>query len=102
MGERMRLKLGNSLIDRAIAFIAILPFLFVFYQQFQAGKLRIPQITEIIQLGLIIITMLARRPAKRVTTNPLLWLLAFVATYWGLLTVALYQEGKGLASNTIV
>src|SRR5262249_54445664 len=59
-------------------------------------------IVELVQLALIIITMLLRRPAVRITSNLLFWGLAFVATYWGLLTVAFYQDGRALAPSWLV
>src|ERR1700691_1369716 len=38
--------------------------------------------------------MVFRRPPVRVTTNPFFWVLAFIATYWGFLTVGLSDQGQ--------
>ena len=43
--------------------------------------------------SLLPLSMVSRRPPKRITPNPLYWLLAFVATYWPLLTLGLIQRG---------
>ena len=94
--------LRSSWVDRTIAAIAVAPFVYLLYQQFQEGKLGLPQIVAILQFASIILTMIIRRPPVRITTNPLFWLLAFVATYGGLFTVALYQPGKSLAPRYVV
>ena len=36
----------------------------------------------LLQLAVIALTLVVRRPPVRVTTNPVFWLLAFVVTYW--------------------
>lgn len=94
--------LRNSWIDRTIAAVAVAPFAYVLYQEFQAGKLGLPQIVAILQFASIILTMIVRRPPVRITTNPFFWLLAFVATYGGLFVVALYQPGRALAPASVV
>src|SRR5437870_242907 len=94
--------LRSSWADRTIAAIAVTPFIYLLYQQFLEGKLGLPQIVAILQFASIILTMIVRRPPVRITTNPFFWLLAFVATYGGLFTVALYQPGKSLAPPYIV
>src|SRR5262249_18054574 len=50
---------------------------------------------------IVVATMLVRRPPKRVTPNPWYWLLAFVATYWQLLVLALLQPGHAIVSNRV-
>jgi len=94
--------LGNSWIDRTIAAVAVTPFAYIIYQQFEQGHLGIPQWVVIIQFVQIIATMIFRRPAVRITRNPFLWGLAFLATYWGLLTIAFYDPGKALAPSYVV
>jgi protein-S-isoprenylcysteine O-methyltransferase Ste14 len=94
--------LKSPWLDRIIAIVAVIPFAYLLYQQFEAGHLRIPQYVAICQFGSIILTMIVRRPAVRITANPLFWLLAFVATYGGLFAVSLYEAGRPLASAWFV
>jgi protein-S-isoprenylcysteine O-methyltransferase Ste14 len=50
---------------------------------------------------LIVVTTIVRRSPKRVTPNPTFWLLAFVATYWGLMILGWVQPGRPLSSIRI-
>lgn len=85
-------------VDRAIATIAIVPFIYTTYVRFQQGVLNnIPRASAVIMSLLLIATMIARRPPQRVTPNPLFWLLAFAATYGTLGPSLLSQEGRALA-----
>lgn len=94
MAPRFFSWLSNRWVDRAIVIIALTPFCFLIYGMLKTGALTFPHVTAIIQFVMILITMLIRRPAVRMTTNPFYWALAFVATYGGLFTVALYDKGK--------
>ena len=88
-------------VDRAIAFVAILPFVYVTYVRFTQGLLNIPRAGAVLTSLLLIATMLARRPPVRVTPNPWYWLLAFVATY-GTLGPALFaQRGVPLTPTSV-
>lgn len=94
--------LSKPWVDRAIAVLALAPFFYLMYDMLKAGILSFPHVTAIIQFVMIVITMLIRRPAVRITTNPYYWALAFVATYGGLFTVALYDKGKQLAPLFVI
>jgi protein-S-isoprenylcysteine O-methyltransferase Ste14 len=50
---------------------------------------------------ILVITMVMRRPPRRVTPNPWYWLLAFVASYWLSFTVFLLQKGRPLVASSI-
>lgn len=68
--------------DRAIAAIASIPFAWSVAHEFRTFGLNIPWIVANANFILLVLAMLVRRSAVRVTPNPFYWLLAFVATYW--------------------
>ena len=80
-------------LDRTIAIIAAFPLLYLSYLRYRRGGLGIPVISFATGSLITFLTMMLRRPAKRITPNPWFWLLAFVATYWPLLTISLMQQG---------
>ena len=88
--------LSNQVVDKILAFIAMLPFLFYVYRILIWGTVDIVRICIIIQHLLLVITMLFRRSPMRVTTQPLYWLLTFVATYWLWLTVTFTTSGTAI------
>jgi len=88
--------LGNPWVDRTIAVLAALPFGYVLWIDLHAGRLTIPRFAIIFQLSLLIVTMLIRLPPVRVTTNPLFWFIAFVASYYGFLTASFTGSGRPL------
>jgi protein-S-isoprenylcysteine O-methyltransferase Ste14 len=83
-------------VDRMIAGLAAAPFVYVLYQNFLAGGLTIPRAAVMLQLLLLVVTLLIRRPPVRVTTRPMYWVVAFVGSYYGFLTVSLLQQGTPL------
>jgi protein-S-isoprenylcysteine O-methyltransferase Ste14 len=83
-------------VDRTIAVIAALPFVYVLYHNIQVTELTIPRVALLLQLSLLVVTMLIRRAPVRVTTNSLYWLVAFVASYFGFLTVSVSAAGHPL------
>jgi protein-S-isoprenylcysteine O-methyltransferase Ste14 len=85
--------LGRRWVDRTIAVIAALPFVYVLYHNLQIAELTIPRVALLLQLCLLVVTMLIRRAPVRVTTNPVYWLVAFVASYYGFLTVSVSGPG---------
>src|SRR4051794_28792089 len=89
--------LMSPTVDRAIAFLAIVPFIYTTYVRFQQGLLDIPRGSAIIMSIMLIGTMLVRRPPARVTPNPWFWLLAFVATYGTLGPTLLSDKGIPLS-----
>jgi len=86
--------LGQPWLDRTIAFIACVPLLYLTYIRYQHMGLGVPLVSLALGTLIVFVTMIIRRPPKRVTPNPVYWLLAFVATYWPLLTIGLMQKGQ--------
>ncbi len=93
--------LGKPWVDRSIAVLAALPFGYVLWIDIRAGDLTIPRAAIIFQLSLLIITMLFRTPPVRVTTNPVFWLVAFVASYYGFLTASFTGNGRPLVPTLL-
>jgi protein-S-isoprenylcysteine O-methyltransferase Ste14 len=81
-------------VDRTIAIVASLPMAIELYRRYTSADLSFPRAVLGINTAVLIITMLVRRPPKRVTPNPWFWLLAFVATY-GILAIAAFGQ-RGL------
>jgi protein-S-isoprenylcysteine O-methyltransferase Ste14 len=93
--------LGRPWVDRVIAVVAALPFVLVLYYNIRSTQLTIPRVALLLQLCLLVVTMLIRRPPVRVTTRPLYWLVAFVASYYGFLTVSVSVTGRPLAPTLL-
>ena len=93
--------LSQPYLDRTIALAASIPFVWLAYYRYQHNKLGLPLISLTIGVLILLATMIVRRPPKRVTPNPLYWLLAFVATYWPALTVGLIQKGYALVPDWV-
>ena len=91
--------LMNPWVDKVIAIIAILPFIGPIIALFQDIGFNIPAISYIIQATILVATMVVRRTPVRITSNPLFWLLAFVASYWGFLIMAVENHGGRLAPS---
>ncbi len=83
-------------VDRSIAFVAVLPFVYATWEVVSAADLDIPKLGLILQLAVMVVTMALRRPPVRVTANPFFWILACVATYWQFLGDTLYEAGAPL------
>jgi protein-S-isoprenylcysteine O-methyltransferase Ste14 len=88
--------LGAHWVDKPIAIVALLPFVYEIWENVDAAAVDVPRLVLTLQLAVIVLTMALRRPPVRVTANPLFWLLAFVATYWTFLTDGLYEFGRPL------
>jgi len=67
---------GLPWLDRTIAAIACIPSIYLTYYRYQHWHLGIPLIGSTGSLLIMWVTMIIRRPPKRVTHNPLYWLLA--------------------------
>jgi len=93
--------LRHPWVDRLIAVFAAIPFAWVLIYNLGVGGLTIPQTAVILQLMLLLLTMLFRRPPVRVTPQPLYWLVAFVGSYYGFLTVSILTEGVALAPSLL-
>ena len=83
-------------VDRTIALVATIPFVIELYRRWVVGHVNFPRAVLGLQLLVIIIVMVLRRPPVRVTPNPWLWLLAFVTTYATLGFSAYAQPGVTL------
>lgn len=90
--------LGSAWFDRTIAAIACVPFVFFGYERYLHGGLNLPLIILWIELAMLIVPMLIRRPPKRVTTNPWFWLLTYIETYW--LLMPILGPGHPIVSRT--
>jgi protein-S-isoprenylcysteine O-methyltransferase Ste14 len=88
-------------LDRSIAFIAMVPLLYLTYYRYQHMRLGIPLASFAIGTSITFVTMILRRSPKRVTPNPLYWLLTFVATYWALLTLGVMQKGRPVVPSAV-
>src|SRR5262249_32317757 len=86
-------------LDRAIAAIASLPFAWMAYYRLVVQGVDLPHAAVAINYALLIVTMVMRRPPPRVTTKPLYWVTAFVATFWTCITFCLVLRGHPFAST---
>jgi protein-S-isoprenylcysteine O-methyltransferase Ste14 len=93
--------LSQPWLDRTIAFIAMVPLLYLTYYRYQHLRLGVPLASFAIGTLIAFVTMILRRPPKRITPNPLYWLLTFVATYWAVLTLGVIQKGEPVVSNQV-
>jgi protein-S-isoprenylcysteine O-methyltransferase Ste14 len=88
-------------VDKTIAIVACLPFVYALYHRLGEGTLNIPRAGAALGQLITIATMVLRRAPERVTPNPLWWLLAFVATYGSLFWAAFAPTGRPLVSDAI-
>ena len=93
--------LARPSVDRAIAFVAMLPLLYLTYLRYQHWGLGIPVVSLATGTLIAFVTMVVRRPPKRITPNPWYWLLTFVATYWPVLTLGVMQKGAPVVSRFV-
>jgi protein-S-isoprenylcysteine O-methyltransferase Ste14 len=93
--------LGQPWVDRTIAIIASVPFVWLAHYRYQNLRLGLPLVSSVTVSLVLIVTMILRRPPKRVTLNPAYWLLAFFATYWPLLILAILQQGRPVVPSSI-
>ena len=80
--SRLRRILAARWADKSIALVAVTPFAYFLWTMVRLGDFDLPRSVLLVQLAAIVVTMAVRRPPVRVTTNPLFWVLAFIATYW--------------------
>jgi protein-S-isoprenylcysteine O-methyltransferase Ste14 len=88
-------------IDRTIAVVAVGPFAYLMWMILRERPIPIESLLLVLELAVLAITMVTRRPAVRVTHNPLFWMLAFIATYWFFLTQTLYEVGYRVAPREV-
>ena len=92
--------LARPAVDKSIAILACLPFVYVLYHRLAEGTLNIPRAAAALGQLITIATMVMRRVPERITPNPLWWLLAFVATYGALFWATFAPSGRPIVSNT--
>lgn len=88
-------------VDKTIAILAVTPSAIELYHRFTSGNLSFPRAVLGINVVMVIITMVLRRPPVRVTPNPWYWLLAFVATYGLLFVNAFAWTGRPLVPSIV-
>jgi protein-S-isoprenylcysteine O-methyltransferase Ste14 len=88
-------------VDKTIAIVASLPFVFELYRRWAVGHVNFPRAVLGLQLLIIIFLMLVRTAPVRVTPNPWFWLLAFVTTYATLGFSAFAGQGISLISPMV-
>src|SRR5215470_11586054 len=93
--------LAQPWLDRTIAAVACIPLAYGVYYRYAHFHHGLPLLASVLNTSILIITMVIRRPPKRVTPNPWYWLLAFVASYWLVFIIFFLQGGRPLAANWI-
>ena len=93
--------LSTPWLDRTIAAIACVPLVYLAYYRYEHWHHGFPLIAWALNVLILVVTMVIRRPPQRVTPNPWYWLLAFVATYWDLLVLSFLDQGRPLARNWV-
>lgn len=88
-------------VDKVIAIAAVLPFAYEILGILKRGELNIPRANIALQFLVVIMTMIFRTAPVRITRNPLYWLLAFFASYWGLFVAAFAQRGEPIAPSLV-
>jgi protein-S-isoprenylcysteine O-methyltransferase Ste14 len=93
--------LAQPWLDRTIAALACVPLAYGVYYRYVHFHHGLPLIAAVLNTSILIVTMLLRRPPKRVTPNPWYWLLAFVASYWLVFIIFFLQKGSPLVASWI-
>jgi len=93
--------LAQPWLDRTIAAVACVPIAYGVYYRYTHFHHGLPLLAALLNTLVLIITMVIRRPPKRVTPNPWYWLLAFVASYWLVFIIFFLQKGSPLTANWI-
>jgi len=88
-------------LDRLVAAVASLPFAYMLYYRLAYEGFDLPRVAIAINFALLIGTMVVRRPPVRVTPKPLYWATAFVATYWGFMTLGFAERGTPIAPTLV-
>ena len=94
-------RLMNPNVDRMIAVIAILPMLWAAYYRYEHYGLNLPVIFYWVNTFVLVLTMVFRRPPKRITPNPWFWLLAFINTYFPQAMLPFMDRGRALISPSL-
>src|SRR5262249_56968512 len=93
--------LSDPWADRTIAAIACVPLLYGVYYRYEHFHIGLPLIAAVLNTLILVVTMVIRRPPKRITPNPWYWLLAFVASYWLVFIIFFLQKGRPVVASWI-
>jgi len=85
-------------VDKTLAILVILVTVYPIAMHFRE-YMYLGEIVFLSETFLFIVTMVFRRAPVRVTVNPLYWLLAFVASCWGLLILSVEQRGHAVVTG---
>jgi len=88
-------------LDRTIAVVACVPLVYGAYYRYQHFQIGLPLMAAVINTLILVVTMVMRRPPKRVTPNLWYWLLAFVASYWLIFILFFLEKGRSLVASKI-
>jgi protein-S-isoprenylcysteine O-methyltransferase Ste14 len=94
--------LSSPWLDRLIALAACVPFAWTLHHELGAFGFNFAWIVTNANFILLVATMLVRRAPRRVTPQPLYWLLAFVATYWLFIAGRFATTGFALAPAWVI
>jgi protein-S-isoprenylcysteine O-methyltransferase Ste14 len=86
-------------LDRNIAIVAIIPFIWLAYIRLRAFGFDLPRVVLAIHALVFISTMVIRKTPVRITANPWFWLLTFVETYWIVFLFAVMRRGQPIAPH---
>jgi protein-S-isoprenylcysteine O-methyltransferase Ste14 len=89
-------------IDRIVAAIACIPFAFSLQREMRNFGFNPAWIIANGNFILLVAAMLVRRTPTRITLHPLLWLLAFTATYWLFLLGRFADIGVSVAPSWVI
>jgi protein-S-isoprenylcysteine O-methyltransferase Ste14 len=88
--------------DRIAAAVACIPFAYSLHHEMQNFGFNFAWIVANANFILFVATMLVRRAPTRVTSHPLLWFLAFAATYWLFLFGRFADVGVSVSPSWLV
>jgi protein-S-isoprenylcysteine O-methyltransferase Ste14 len=94
--------ISSAWFDRLVAAVACIPFAYSLSHEMRTFGLNPAWIITNANFILLVLAMLVRRPAVRVTPQPLFWLLAFVATYWLFIMGRFVMTGRPLAPSWLI
>lgn len=89
-------------VDKAIALLALTPFIVGLAENLSSYRLEIPWLGWFLSNLILVSTMVFRRTPSRVTSNLWFWLLTLVATYWSFLPLLWSQQGRALAPSALL
>jgi protein-S-isoprenylcysteine O-methyltransferase Ste14 len=93
--------LVNPWVDKVLAILAVLPFVYPIAMHFR-HLMKIGELLFLAQVLLLIATMIFRRLPIRISTDTYNWVVAFLASYWGLFILSVEQPGRSLLTSRIL